>query len=135
MTRLHTPPTIGQNKKQVTPSIWVRTHLEEEGSDKYHLSILEKKRHTRASHTEGCAFAKLILMESGAIMASFPVMGMVSGTIRSMLGAAWFELATPFEMPAALFGHEIEIPAGRYPLVFVLESWVVLFRPNEQPLQ
>lgn len=132
MTRLHTPPSIGQNKKQAPPSIWVRTHLEEEGSDKYHVSILEKRRQPLAAHTQGCAYAKLMLMDSGAIMASFPVMSMVSGTIRGMLGAASFELATPFQMPAALFGYEIEIPAGKYPLVFVLESWVVLFRPTEQ---
>jgi hypothetical protein len=69
-------------------------------------------------------------MESGAVMASFPVMGMVSGTIRSMLGSAWFELADPLLLPEFVFGHDIEIPSGRHPIVFVLESWVVLFRPQ-----
>ena len=69
-------------------------------------------------------------MESGAVLASFPIMGMVSGTLQRMLGATWFELATPFKLPAFVFGHDIEIPAGRHPIVFVLENWVVLFRPQ-----
>lgn len=131
MTHFNTPALTGQNKTQTPPTVWVKTTLE--GADKYSLRIMEKSRQAQQTHPSaaaGCAYAKLSLMESGAIMASFPVMGMVSGTIRSMLGAAWFELASPLNLPEFVFGHDIEIPAGRHPIVFVLESWVVLFRPQ-----
>jgi len=131
MTHFNTPALTGQNKTQTPPTVWVKTTLE--GADKYSLTIMEKSRQAQQTHPSaaaGCAYAKLSLMESGAIMASFPVMGMVSGTIRSMLGAAWFELASPLNLPEFVFGHDIEIPAGRHPIVFVLESWVVLFRPQ-----
>jgi hypothetical protein len=128
MTRFDTPALTGPIKTQTTPAVWVKTRLE--GADQYSLTILEKTRQTQhKSPDAGCAYAKLSLMQSGAIMASFPVMGMVSGTLRSMLGSAWFELASPLKLPAFLFGQDMEIPAGRHPIVFVLESWVVLFRP------
>ena len=131
MTRFDTPAQTGQNKIQTSPGAWVKTRLE--GAGKYSLTIMEKTnqpQQTGIKRAAGCAFAKLSLMESGAVMASFPVMGMVSGTIRSLLGASWFELASPLKLPAFVFGHDIEIPAGRHPIVFVLESWVVLFRPQ-----
>ncbi len=131
MTRFDTPTLTGQNKTQTPPSAWVKTRLE--GTEKYSLTVMEKTKlpqNAQPRETAGCAYAKLSLMESGAVMASFPVMGMVSGTIRSMLGATWFELASPLNLPAFVFGHDIEIPAGRHPIVFVLESWVVLFRPQ-----
>lgn len=128
MTRFNTPSTPSLNKTQTPPTVWVKTRLE--GADTYCLTVMEKSKKSVQGASSGCAYAKLSLMESGAVMASFPVMGMVSGTIRSMLGATWFELAVPLELPAFVFGFDIEIPAGRHPLVFVLESWVVLFRPN-----
>ena len=132
MTHFITPVLIGQNKTQTPPSTWVKTRLE--GTDKYSLTVLAKSgspRKTNTGETAGCAYAKLSLMESGAVMASFPVMGMVSGTIRNMLGSTWFDLALPLKLPEFVFGHDIEIPAGRHPIVFVLESWVVLFRPQD----
>lgn len=131
MTRFDTQPLTGQNKMQTPPSAWVKTQLE--GAGKYSLTIMEKTKMVQHPHPRepaGCAFAKLSLMESGAVMASFPVMGMVSGTIRSLLGATWFELESPLKLPAFVFGYDIEIPSGRHPIVFVLESWVVLFRPQ-----
>ncbi|MFN0213642.1 MAG: hypothetical protein ACKVT2_05250 [Saprospiraceae bacterium] len=131
MTQFNTPVLAGQSKMQTQPSAWVKTRLE--GTNKYSLTILEKTRSPspgNSTPSAGCAFAKLSLMESGAVMASFPVMGMVSGTIRSMLGTTSFELAFPLKLPAFIFGHDIEIPAGQHPIVFVLESWVVLFKPK-----
>lgn len=77
-----------------------------------------------------CAYAKLSLMDSGAVMATFPIASMVSCTIRRLLGVSWFELETTLHLPDFVFGHAIEIPSGRHPLVYVLENWVVLFRPN-----
>ena len=133
MTRFDTHALTGHPKPQTPPTVWVKTRLE--GADQYSLTVMEKtkpKTPRTSNVSAGCAYAKLSLMESGAVMASFPVMGMVSGTIRSMLGSAWFELATPLQLPASIFGHDIEIPVGRHPLVFVLESWVVLFRPQNQ---
>lgn len=130
MTHFNTLPLTGQSKLQTPPSAWVKTRVE--GKNGYHLTIMEKtnaQQGVSVRPTGNCAFAKLSLMESGAIMASFPVMGMVSGTIRSMLGASWFELVAPLKLPAFIFGYDIEIPAGRHPIVFVLESWVVMFRP------
>lgn len=131
MTRFDPQALTGPNKTQTPPTAWVKTRLE--GADKYSLTVMEKTKHPQQTNSRGSAgyaYAELSLMESGAVMASFPVMGMVSGTIRSMLGAAWFELASPLKLPAFVFGHDIEIPAGRHPIVFVLESWVVLFRPQ-----
>ncbi len=136
MTRLLNTAFIGQTKTQATPSVWVKTRLQ--GTNTYSLMVVEKTKrplNIQPKEITGCAYAKLSLMESGAVMASFPVMGMVTGTIRSMLGAAWFELAAPLKLPAFVFGHDIEIPAGRHPIVFVIESWVVLLRPqNHQGL-
>lgn len=128
MTHFNPQASTGQNKIQTQPCAWVKTRVE--GADKYSLTILEKTKSPYPAKTAGCAYAKLSLMESGAVMASFPVMGMVSGTIRSLLGATWFELAFPLNLPAFVFGHDIEIPAGRHPIVFVLESWVVVFHPQ-----
>lgn len=131
MTRLDRPNLTLRHQIISPPSAWVKTHLE--GADQYSLTILEKTKssnNTLPRGSAGCAYAKLSLMESGAVMASFPVMGMVSGTLQRMLGATWFELATPLKLPAFVFGHDIEIPAGRHPIVFVLENWVVLFRPQ-----
>jgi len=131
MTHFDTQPLTGQNKLQTPPSTWVKTRFE--GNDKYNLTIMGKTKllqQAKPLESAGCAFAKLSLMESGAVMASFPVMGMVSGTIRSLLGATSFELGSPLKLPAFVFGYDIEIPAGRHPIVFVLESWVVLFRPQ-----
>lgn len=130
MTRFNSTPSV-------IPSVWVKTRLE--GSDQYSLTVMEKTsispRTPPAVKTPGCAYAKLTLLETGAVMASFPVMGMVSGTLRGMLGSAWFELSAPLNLPAFVFGKDIEIPAGRHPIIFVLESWVVLFRPSKPMLQ
>lgn len=131
MTRFDTQSFSSQNKTVIPPAVWVKTSME--SGDKYSLTIMEKTRQPQAKipgASAGCAYAKLSLMESGAVMASFPVMSMASGAIRSMLGVAWFELAAPFQLPAFVFGYDIEIPAGRHPIVFILESWVVLFRPQ-----
>ena len=134
MTRFDPQPLTGPNRTPTPPTAWVKTLFE--GTDKYSLTIMEKTKMTKVNNAKeysGCAYAKLSLLESGAVMASFPVMGMVSGTIRSMLGATSFELASPLNLPRFVFGHEIEIPAGQHPIVFVLESWVVLFRPKIKP--
>lgn len=132
MTRFDTSATFSKPRPtEIPPSVWVRTQLE--GSDAYSLTIMKRTKRAQAnkpSNNSNCAYAKLLLMESGAILATFPVMGMVSNTIGRMLGANWFELAVPLSLPDFVFGYHIEIPAGRHPLVFVLESWVVLFRPE-----
>jgi hypothetical protein len=128
MTRFNIPTIPQTPKTPSVPSTWVRTSVE--GTERYSLTIMEKTRPPKGPDRPCCAYAQLSLMESGAIMATFPVMGMVSDTIRSMLGAAWFELATPLQLPAFVFGQDIEIPAGRHPIVFALESWIILFRPQ-----
>lgn len=131
MTHFNNESYPQQNQGHTQIGRWVKTRLE--GTEKYSLSVMGKAdmpQKSESNQTKGCAYAKLSLMESGAVMASFPVMGMVSGTIRSLLGATWFELASPLKLPEFVFGHEIEIAAGRHPIVFVLESWVVMFRPS-----
>ncbi len=130
MTRFDPHTLPGQIKTQTQPGAWVKTHLE--SANTYSLKIVEKtkqRQQVNPNPSLGCAYGKLSLLESGAIMASFPVMGMASCTIRNMLGATWFELATPLILPAFVFGHDMEIPAGRHPIVFVLENWMVLFAP------
>lgn len=131
MTRFNTSFTTCPTQTQKLPTVWVKALLE--GEDQYRLSILEKTGSAQKARTPpatGCAYARLSLMESGAIMATFPLMGMVSGAIRQLLGTTSFDLAEPFQIPASCFGVGIDIPAGKHPLVFVLENWVVLFRPE-----
>ncbi|MDX1910430.1 MAG: hypothetical protein SFV22_03035 [Saprospiraceae bacterium] len=114
------------------PTAWVKAHLT--GEDKYNLTVLAPSvlsPKTPKIKTGACAYARLSLMESGAVMAFFPVNSMVSDTIRRMFGATWFELEQPLILPAYVFGRDIEITAGRHPLAYVLENWVVMFRPSE----
>jgi hypothetical protein len=130
MTRLATPVATGKPILKSPGPVWVRTRLE--GTDTYSLTVLNRKT-PNAERVGVCAYAKLTMLDSGAIMAFFPLNAMVSKQAKMLLGATWFELATPLLLPDFVFGFDIEIPAGRHPLVFVLESWVVLFRPIITP--
>ncbi|MBN8679761.1 MAG: hypothetical protein J0M29_16155 [Chitinophagales bacterium] len=129
MTRLATPAYTGKNLTIKPGTVWVRTQLE--GAERYTLRVLERSGGNFPDLPEGatCAYAKLTLLDSGAIMAFFPITAMVSAQAKLLLGATWLELATPLVLPDFVFGFDMEIPAGRHPLVFILESWVVLFRP------
>ncbi|MBL7809792.1 MAG: hypothetical protein JNN28_18365 [Saprospiraceae bacterium] len=131
MTRLATPVAAGKHIRKTRGSVWVRTRME--GTDLYTLTVLDRKSIgilESTSEASICAYAKLTILDSGAIMAFFPLSAMVSVQAKLLMGATWFELAEPLVLPAFVFGFDIEIPAGRHPLVFILESWVVLFRPN-----
>jgi len=127
MTSLNTLPKHPAKHAPAPPSRWVKTRFS--GTEKYELTVLGKAKMEKEA-THGFAYAKLSLMESGAVLATFPTMGMVSGTIKNLLGATCFELSAPLKLPASIFGHDIEIAAGQHPIVFVLDSWVVLFRPR-----
>lgn len=121
------PAGAGADAGHFSPSRWVKTRFS--GTDKYELTVLEKTENKQET-APGFAYAKLSLMGSGAVLATFPTMGMVSGTIKNLLGTTALELSVPLILPASIFGHDIEIAAGPHPIVFVLESWVVLFRPK-----
>jgi hypothetical protein len=128
MTRFKdTLPPSGAKQKQTAPSRWVKTLIS--GSDKCQMTLLGQGD-TRPPQDGGVAYVKLSLMDSGAVMASFPVMGMASGAFKALYGAQWIDLDTPLILPAPVLGQEISIAAGQHPLVFVLENWVVLFRPE-----
>ena len=134
MTRLANTATAKKHFKHKPGSVWVRTQLE--GNESYSVKVLERK-HKPSGEAAGrsviCAYAKLIMLDNGAVMAIFPLTAMVSSQAKALMGATWFELATPLVVPAFVFGFDLIIPAGRHPLVFVLESWVVLFRPVIPP--
>ncbi|HAD13319.1 MAG TPA: hypothetical protein DCF33_12890 [Saprospirales bacterium] len=130
MTRLATPVATGKPILKTTGSVWVRTRLE--GTDTYSLTVLNRKA-PKPDSVGVCAYAKLSMLDSGAIMAFFPLNAMVAMQAKMLLGANWFELAAPLLLPDFVFGFDLEIPAGRHPMVFVLESWVVLFRPLITP--
>jgi hypothetical protein len=132
MTRLATPASAVKHLKPRPGFVWVRTR--QEGADSYSVAVLGREQNPpEDNHSATCAYARLIMLDNGAVMAFFPLSAMVSTQAKALMGATSFELATPFVIPAFVFGFDIEIPAGRHPLVFILESWVVLFRPIITP--
>lgn len=129
MTRFKdtTPPSEGAKQKQTAPSRWIKTLIG--GSEKPQLALLGKDEKPLPEQGR-VAYAKISLMDSGAVMASFPLMGMASGAFKALYGARWLVIEKPIALPASVFGREISIAAGEHPLVFVLENWIVLFRPE-----
>lgn len=89
---------------------------------------------TKRGEVEQCIIrwfseAKISILESGAIMASFPKKSISRDMISCMMGTTWINVAVPLTLPADIFGHVIEIADGYHPAVPVLTNWVVLFRP------
>jgi hypothetical protein len=119
--------------------IWKKNHLEE--AEIYTLEYLEDalefdmnaglwKRESALKNSN--AYAKLSLLESGAVLASFPLMGCLPGVIQADPYTVWFVLDAPAIVPAGVFGKEIRIAAGRHLMTNSLGQWVVFFRPSPQ---
>jgi hypothetical protein len=133
MSHFNLQPNPLKRTEAPMPTAWAKVFSTED--NKYNLRILGPEALSPAPEqhkSSVCAYARLSLMESGAVMAFFSVNSMVSDTLRRMFGAIWFELEQPLVLPACVFGREIEIMAGQHPLAYVLENWVVLFRPADK---
>ena len=75
------------------------------------------------------AHARIALLDSGALLASFPLLGALPGKIQPDAFTVWFMLDAPIWAPAGLFGKEITIPSGRHLMAQALDAWLVFFRP------
>lgn len=127
---LQLPRRLWAKQQRPLPSRWVKTLINGSGKCQMTLLCILDKGETCPSQYGSIAYAKLSLMNSGAVMASFPFMGMTSGVFKALYGAQWLALDAPLLLSAHVLGREIWIAEGRHPLVFVLENWVVLFRPK-----
>ncbi|MEZ4894318.1 MAG: hypothetical protein R3A50_00540 [Saprospiraceae bacterium] len=76
------------------------------------------------------AHSRLSLQESGAVLASFPLLGKIPGKIQADQFTVWFELELPALIPSGIFGKEIRFKAGRHLMASVLGNWVVFFKPE-----
>ncbi|MBX2893496.1 MAG: hypothetical protein KF734_21460 [Saprospiraceae bacterium] len=97
-------------------------------------AVTNERNATKRGGAEQCFIrwfseAKISILESGAIMASFPKKSISHDMITCMMGTTWINVAAPLTLPAKIFGHVIEIADGYHPAVPVLTNWVVLFRP------
>lgn len=124
---------------QPTTTAWIRTSVK--GTERYRLEMIEEAsaidmnagwRNRELVPSEGFAYAKLSLLESGAVLASFPLLGKIPGAIQADPYTVWFVLDAPATVPDGIFGREIEIAAGRHLMTASLGSWVVFFKPSSK---
>lgn len=137
MIHLLHPPEIRPYLHPPTNTAWVKTSLN--GQPVYQLQEVGAVwasgtnaglRDRELVQTKGFASAKLALLESGAVLASFPLLGALPGSIESDPFTVWFLLDAPVLVPTGIFGQEIWIEAGRHLMAFSLGSWVVFFKPG-----
>lgn len=74
--------------------------------------------------------ARITILESGAVLASFPLLGALPGHIKPDAFTTWFELDAPAILPEGIFGKEVRIQAGLHLMAPAPGSWVVLFKPQ-----
>lgn len=73
--------------------------------------------------------SRITILESGAVLASFPLLGALPGAIMPDAFTTWFQLDFPALLPQGIFGKEVRINAGRHLMAPAPGSWVVLFKP------
>jgi len=130
MINIRIAPETKPYLPQPTTLAWVKTRIS--GTEEYRLEMIEtaSANNMNAGWGKGAEVcAKLSLLESGAVLASFPLLGKMPGTIQPDLFTTWFLLDAPALVPAGIFGWEIEIAAGRHLMASSLGSWVVFFKP------
>ncbi len=137
MILLRNRPEIQAYLPQPTTTAWIRTKVK--GTERYRLEVIDEAsaidmnagwRNRELVQNTAFAYAKLSLLESGAVLASFPLLGIMPGSIQADPFTVWFELDAPATVPDGIFGREIEIAAGRHLMAPSLGSWVVFFKPN-----
>lgn len=113
---------------------WVKTQIA--GRERYELESIEHitggnagLRNRRSTPSESLAYGKLTLLESGAVLASFPLLGTLPGQVQLDPFSVWFHLDAPAWLPACILGKELEIPAGRHLMTQAIDSWMVFFKP------
>jgi hypothetical protein len=141
MIRLRQQPETQPYLPQPTTTAWIRTSVK--GTERYRLEVIEEasaidmnagRRNRELVPETGFAYAKLSLLESGAVLASFPLLGKMPGVIQSDPYTVWFVLDAPALVPDGIFGREIEIAAGRHLMTSSLGSWVVFFKPTAKKI-
>jgi hypothetical protein len=98
------------------------------------LQVLQENDHAAALSSvipEVHPYATLTLLESGALLASFPLLGKLPGSIQADKFTVWFNLDIPAQLPAYVLGSDIEIAAGKYLMTQSLNAWVVFFKPSK----
>lgn len=80
--------------------------------------------------TKHTVLSCITLLESGAILASFPLNGHLPGQIRPDTFSVWFHLDAPLHIQAGVFGKFIRIESGRHLMAQSLDSWMVYFKPD-----
>ena len=137
MIRLRTQPETKTYLPQPTTTAWIKTL--EKGTERYILEVMEEASATDMNagwrnrglvQSTSFAYAKLSLLESGAVLASFPLLGMMPGAIKVDPFTVWFVLDVPAIVPDGIFGQEIEIDAGRHLMTSSMGSWIVFFKPK-----
>lgn len=141
MIDIRNPPEVHEYQPQPTDAVWVKTCLN--GDHAYLLKSaptafkIAGRRKWEPDSSEGAFSATLSLLESGAILASFPLRGPLPGKIEPDPFSVWFFLDAPAIIAAGVFGREIRIAAGRHLMASCLGTWIVFFRPihHESSLQ
>lgn len=141
MINIRIQPETKAYLPQATATRWVKTAMD--STEGYKLEVLEEPSahylnagcwNRELVRSAGIAYAKLSLLESGAVLASFPFLSAMPGVIQADPYTVWFVLDAPALVPAGIFGKEIEIAAGRHIMAPSLGNWVVFFRPvNRSP--
>lgn len=137
MIVLKKQPEIRTYLPQPATIAWIKTTVK--GSERYRLEMIDEasaigrcsgRRNREPVQNTDYARAKISLLESGAVLASFPLLGVMPGSIQTDPFTVWFELDAPATLPDAIFGQKIEIPAGRHLMAPSLGSWIVFFKPD-----
>jgi hypothetical protein len=144
MIHIQTQPPIQPYRPASVFTSWGKAKLN--GNEIYNLEFVEDAlvnemntgpRNRWPVRTGAIAFAKLALLESGAVLASFPLLGKLPGIVSPDPYSVWFQLDLPTLIPAGIFGQEIRIDPGRYLMASSMGSWLVFFKPmklTEKPL-
>lgn len=91
------------------------------------------RRNRKPELTEDTVKARITMLESGAVLASFPLLSRLPGSIMPDAFTTWFVLDAPALLSAGVFGREVRIHAGRHLMAPAPGSWVVLFKPAVVP--
>ncbi|MBL7826845.1 MAG: hypothetical protein JNJ57_09460 [Saprospiraceae bacterium] len=88
-------------------------------------------RNRELSEQQTTAEVRMTLLESGALLASFPFQSKLPGSLLTDPFTVWFQLDAPAIIPEGLLGKAINIAAGKHLTTQSLDSWMVFFRPHK----
>jgi hypothetical protein len=136
MIHIRKQPETQSYVPQPASIAWIKTRMD--NAEMYKLELIDDApaidmnaglRNRGLVPAPGLAYAKLSLLESGAVLASFPLLGKMPGNIQADPFTVWFVLDAPAILPANVFGREILFASGRHLMTTSLGNWVVFFRP------